>query len=877
MIKKLFIFTLMYLAFGCAYAQDSRYNYEAENKPLIQVLKDLEKTSKIRFAYAPDQLRSLKGSVKATNLSLEEILRSLLSPHKLSFEILEGKFVSVTKASSRFVRMKVIDQETGKGLPFAVAEIKGLHQGYVADANGDFQMIIDQPEDAQLVISFLGYDPIELPIADLDSAPDAGKGSVQEISMRVSNQELEEVVVKEYLNNGITTNDGGLKIRVSPNDMEILPGLAERDILLSAQILAGIGSNDETASGLVVRGSARDNTFVYWNNIPVYQTAHYFGNISSFIPSSIGEVDIYKNYIPINYTGSSAGLLLMRSKRNLTGEPVLETNINMTHADIYADVPMLKNKSNLMVAVRRSFNNLLATPTFTSLSDKLFEGSITQDVRFEFDDPDFEYNSRLVFSDLNLQWNYEPNNTDQFTFSAMRSASALEYESGDEDQLNNSTQDHTVSNLGLGLLWNRRWSDALKSDFSATHATYSMDYSLNNVREDGDVNNTNARVNEVINTEIRLTNQWAITKRQQLQFGYQFNRMDASLVVLEENRLEEDFEENTNGEGLQHSFFGEYTLKQPGGLELTAGARMIYYDNTEQLVLDPLVRVNYHVNDQLALKSSFGIYHQFLTAISDTEFSFSNTVERHWLLADNEIPAIENQQAVVGAIYHHKSWLLDLDVYHKQVDGLLARNLGPGLIDDDGGDEGLETIKGVDLTIRKKWKNARTWISYAFQDSEVDIESLELFGFNSALNIRHQLQISQTYEYGQFEFSAGVTVKSGLPFTEATGITFIDEPDADEDPEEFEAFYEINYGPTNEARINTYFRLDTSVWYKFPRQKDKKVQGEFGVSVLNVLNRDNFYNRTFFIGENEEDEVSLFRSQRRLLGITPNVSLRLRF
>ena len=124
-MKKLFILILFCLALEYTNAQEAVYNYEADEKPLIQVLKDLEKASKKRFAYAPDQLRSLKGSVKAKDQSLEEILRSLLSPHRLSFEILEDKFVSVTKASAKFVRMKALDQETGEGLPFAVAEVNG--------------------------------------------------------------------------------------------------------------------------------------------------------------------------------------------------------------------------------------------------------------------------------------------------------------------------------------------------------------------------------------------------------------------------------------------------------------------------------------------------------------------------------------------------------------------------------------------------------------------------------------------------------------------------------------------------------------------------------------------------------------------------------
>ncbi len=869
------LITIVIIAFSQnLFGQDISVDYQASDRSLVQIFRDLEKAYDLHFAYSTRELRGKKASVNAANQNLGSFLINLLRPHQLKHELVEEKFVSVTSPESVFIRAKAVDQETGESLPFATLRLKDTYQGAIADADGNFSVVIHEPLDAVLQFSFLGYQTYELNIDDYNDP------ELLQIDLVPDVRDLQEVVIREYINNGITTDDRASKITINPSEMEILPGLPERDILLSTQILAGINSNDESASGMNVRGSSRDNTFIYWNNIPIYQSAHYFGNISSFIPASIGKVDIYKNHIPVKYSGASAAMILIESRKEKITKPEFESSLNFTHADIYGRVPFLKDQGSFMFAARRSYNDLFSTPTFNALSNKLFEGTITQDVQQSVDE-NFKFNSKLTFSDFNLQWIYEPSGQDRLTVSALRSGSVLDYNSVNEEEAIESIQTHEVTNIGINAQWDHRWGERLQTNLSTSFSSYDMDYGLTEFREIGDDsdNDQASRANFLRNLEIRLSNDYALAQNHVLSFGYQMNLVDASLEINESNFFEEDFEEIIDTRGFVHGLFGDYTGKLNSNWQFGVGLRLNNYQSTGEVLIDPQLRISYDLNKNWLLKGSIGTYTQYLSAIQETEFTFSNSLEQNWIVADEDetVPLIVNRQAVVGFLFEKDGWLVDFDLYSKDLDGLIARNFGSTFGGEEGFGIGNERIQGIDLTIKRKWKNYRAWLSYGFQDSKASIPEFQLFDFTSGLNVRHQLQLSQTLSMGQFEVSLGYSIKSGLPFTNVTGLELITDPEPGEDPVDFEPFYEINFNELNSNRLPTYHRVDVSAWYKFPKIKSSKFRGEVGISILNVLDTKNLHNRTFGVEEFEDTTIGIFQLDKRLLGFTPNFSLRLKF
>jgi len=866
-------------------SQEVFVSYEAADKPLSQIFKDLEKNYDVYFAFSPGQIKGKKVSIQADSVEINIFLAQVLKPHKLVYELFEEKFISVKTPESVYLRAQVFDGETGQTLPFATARLKDTYLGGVADQDGKFRLFIDQPIDAKMEFSFLGYDSQELDLNSYES------GEEVKITLQPETQTLKRIVIKEYVNSGISSDEKASSFKIRPQEMEVLPGLSERDVMLSAQIISGINSNDETASGLNVRGSAKDNTFVYWNNIPMYQSGHYFGNISSFIPSSIGEVDIYKNYVPVKYGGASSGLMKMNSRTVNNGERDFEVSLNMTHLDAYAQLPFKKDYGAIMIAARRSYNDLWATPTFNAFSDKVFEGSITQDIQTSIN-PNFRYNSSINFGDINFQWLYEPSNRSTWRMSALYSGSAMNYDSEFDFDFGDETwfQNHNVTNLGANLTWNYRMNDNLSSEVSLSVASYDLDYGLTieyeteeeeeEEEEEDEFSERDAIINNVNNLELRTSFAWKISDKHFLNFGYQLNALSADIAIQDESFFEEDEQSTTSTEGLINAVFGELLWDPTDKLELIGALRFNHYGPSQDLVTDAQLRVNYDLTDMLVLKVATGNYNQYLTAVQDGEFSFSNTVEQHWIMADDDegIPIVSAWQTSLGFLFTKDNWLIDFDFYTKTVDGILARNMGFDFTETSGLDQGTDEILGVDLTIMKKWKDFRLWASYNFQDSQLSFDNPELqpSPFPSSFNIRHQLQASASYTAGLMEFSLGYTYKTGLPYTPTLDDPELIQP---EDPDEA-PYYALILLDLNSARQPDYHRVDASAWYKFGSTKGKKWAGEIGLSLMNVFNIRNVGRRTFAIdGDETNPTVSPDRItiDQILLGFSPNLTLRFRF
>lgn len=75
-------------------------------------------------------------------------------------------------------------------------------------------------------------------------------------------QHLEEIVIKEYLTLGVSKKKDDSSISLSPQELGILPGLTEPDVLQSIQLLPGVQSPTETAAGLYIRGGTPDQNLI---------------------------------------------------------------------------------------------------------------------------------------------------------------------------------------------------------------------------------------------------------------------------------------------------------------------------------------------------------------------------------------------------------------------------------------------------------------------------------------------------------------------------------------------------------------------------------------------------------------------------------------
>lgn len=920
-----------------------------------QILDRISELTDLRFSYPSLVLSESKITFNVNEEDLDRVLNRLLKPYRLGFEFISGDFIAIKPIEDvgvylQFVIADAIDKEP---LPFSSVQIEGSFKGTQANVDGEINYFVRDPDESVIKISYIGYEPYTL------SALDVYYQISDTLYLQPDIISLQGFVVKEYLNTGLMLDVQENSIELKPNDLNVIPGLSEPDALYSLQQIPGVSSSSETASDLNIRGGASDQVSIYWDNIPVYHSAHYFGLISSFIPSSIEDIDIYRNSVPIRFGGSASGLISMNSVSNPREKVHGNVEMNMTHFSGSVTMPLQKNKMSVYLAGRRSLNDYFQTPTFTSYDKKLFEGSrLGESQNFAIEE-EFDIEDVLLFWDVNTKFNYRINSRHQINASYFSGRNTLDFTSIDQDLRTADFQYHNVQHSGFNLNWKAEVSSNWTSEVSISSSNYSLDFEYLYQREIGNDGNELQKIfgnrvniiqdcdeeseeeceelgeeeeeeecdeeceeeeredeeenedeledpnnedkffndrfeeapdslqdrgswnNTLNNTEIKWINRIGLNSGA-IVLGAQINFMEFKYSLREENAFEYDDIRAFYEKGNSFAGFTNLNIQLFQNSDLDLGLRLNHFNFVNVTTLDPQLSYRYQW-DRILLKTSVSRKHQAIRTLQDVENSISNTTEEIWFIADREsIPLIRNEQVMAGFTFSNRGWLLDVEAYHKNLRGLTTIGYSTSGSTIDEFETGTETIQGVDILMRKRFRRLRNWISYSYSKSESNFADLSNTKFTSQLDQPHKLSINTSYSTSRFEFSLGWQYKSGLPFTplsneEAIRVEEIDDNDSDQ---EAEVYYEIEYGNLNSKRLSNYHRMDASVWYYFSGNT-RQWTGKLGLSIQNLYNRTNILNKTYFIdqdGVDDEDElVDVYAEQRQLLGFTPNITLSISF
>lgn len=856
---------LLKTTFVCAQLVD----FQCDEKPLVEVLQQLEQKQEIHFSYALSELEGIEVSFDAKTLNQRALLDSLLHGFGLHAEEKSPDFFLITEYSplqSYFLR--IVDANTLEPLPFA--SFQSLRKNYGTLVNGQGVLEVKRSMlQGDVLISYVGYQKLQGSVDLLSTVSDT-----LTIPLFRLTEGLKEVVILEYINKGIQVSNDYTTTIIEPNNVEVLPGLPEADILLSAQMLPGISSNDETASGINIRGGSKDQTLIYWDRIPIYHPAHYFGNITSFIPASVKKVEVYKNYIPARYAVASSGLLNIKSFDEVPGSVKGEVNLTSTHLDASVQVPVAKSLS-LFVAGRNSYNHLWATPAFSAYSTKLFEGSKIEVLEEEssINDEELDFESKLVFRDLNAKLIWEPGTKDFFSASVLLGSNHLGFSALDDELDNASFQDHEVLSSGFNVYHSRAWNDRWRTELSWSVADYEMVNSSRLVRvEDEDSTKDELFIsNGFRSSEFNVNTSYTLGENNHVSLGYQLNQAESDLLYEEQSLYEESFTDTLDFQNEVHGFMLSSDWQIGKYLFALAELRYDYFTAIEEGRLKPILHLKYELKPGVGFKASYGRYTQFIRTIDDPELDVTNIAERIWVLTDDEdIPLLSNQQATLGFLLQKGGWLVDLDAYYKRMDGLIASGEYTEEFDDElDFADGAGEVWGLDFMLRKKYRHYSPWLSYSYAKSTSLYPEYKESSFPSFFDRPHQLRFVNTFRWKRFEASLGWTYKSGAPYTEPLGVV--------ERVDEEDRYYAITWSDVNSKRLPVYHRLDWSVWYGFGSAQNRW-NGQLGFSVLNLYNRANVWSRTYSLEEEDEDnEPEIIEDERYFLGLTPSFSLKVSF
>jgi len=280
----------------------------------------LEKKSTYTFLYKDDVLpRKEKIDVEAVELTVTQILDDVFRNSTLSYQVLANNLVVIKPRSVQVAEIRITGKVLSSGgdpLSGATVRVKNSSLGTNTDVNGNFTLTV--PEEVTLVVSYVGYQPQELPVA----------GRTQfTIVLQTMPGNINEVVVIGYGTARKKDLTGSVST-INTRDIQNIP-VGGVDQIMQGKAAGVVVSQSTGAPGdpiaVRIRGLGTIN-----NNDPLYivDGIPTKDGINEVSPNDIESISILKDAASASIYGARAsnGVVLITTKKGRSGKPRMSLN-----------------------------------------------------------------------------------------------------------------------------------------------------------------------------------------------------------------------------------------------------------------------------------------------------------------------------------------------------------------------------------------------------------------------------------------------------------------------------------------------------------------------------------------------------------------------
>lgn len=296
------------------YSQSSRLNLKMKNASLVDVFREIERTSEFGFFFKSEELDQNKHiSVDLQNATIDEILNKILIDN-YSYKILD-KNIIITRTNisnneqQKSVTGKVTDS-TGGSLPGVSVVVKGTTTGTITDFDGNYSLA-NVPGNAILQFSFVGMKSQEIAVG--------GKTSIN-VSLADETIGIEEVVAVGYgvqKKSVVTGAISSVKSEDIRNSSNTRPEQSLQGKTSGVQIVSSSGAPGSSMK-IRVRGYSSNG-----NSDPLYIVDGLrTDDISGLEPSNIASMEVLKDGASAAIYGAEGGngVILITTKNGSAGK-----------------------------------------------------------------------------------------------------------------------------------------------------------------------------------------------------------------------------------------------------------------------------------------------------------------------------------------------------------------------------------------------------------------------------------------------------------------------------------------------------------------------------------------------------------------------------
>ncbi|WP_407430617.1 TonB-dependent receptor [Arcticibacter sp.] len=772
--------------------------------------------------------------------------------------------VFTTAYAQRKVTISGYVKDAVSGESLAGALILVPETGIKASANNyGFYSLSLHAGDYRVRYSYMGYQQEERAVS-------LRRDTALSVNLRPASNMMDEVVV-----NFSSKNDHvGKPVSVAPLTMvkvKQLPAfLGEADLIRSFQLLPGVSTVGDGASGFNVRGGGVDQNLVLIDEAPLYFTSHLFNLFSVANPDAIKDAALYKTEMPARFGGRLSSVLDIRMKDGNNQDWNFAGGLGLIASRFTAEGPLKKDKSSMIISARRSYTDVLTKQS---------------------SDPAIKDNS-IYFYDLSAKLNFTLSKKDRLFVSGYFGKDHIEAAKSFLLQWANGTG--TVR-------WNHIFNPRLFSNTSAMYSGYK--YRLGAYQDPATSFTWDA---SIIDYSLKNAYTWYPSSRNTIYFGAEValhDFMPGGAKPSNDNSIF-NYTEIPGQRAAEYNVYWDHEIALSDAISMEYGLRYSSFQSLgkgETVISDyvgpigerkepvnqrtfsdwqsikwyhslqPRVSVKVQTGEDASVKASFSRTAQNLHLVSNT---ISSSPLDIWTPSSYNVKPEIADQGSIGYFKNFKDnrYEASVELYyrklHNQIDFIDGAET---LLNEDlPGDMlfGSGRAFGSEFYLKKNAGRLNGWASYTLSRTERKINGInnDLY-FPAKYDKTHSLVLVAVYELKpRIVLSGTYNFASGIPATLPDGRF------------EFDNF-PVQYNSANfrnNYRIPSYHRLDLSATFKRKPVPGRKFTSEWVVSLFNALNRRNAF--SLYLRQNENHPTQLETVRFSMFGsVIPSVTWNFKF
>ena len=851
-----------------------------------EAVKKIESEHQVKFAFDAALLARVRVAPPTAGASLAAQIQTIIDPLRFRYEINDRVvlIIPLTEKASRRSSFsgKVIDEQSGEPLPYAILTIPEV--GIYTTTNQDgFFNFIDVPYDTSLIqVSYLGYAHKALRIKDFNP-----QVHTHAIKMSHADRELDEVTISNFAHKAFLTHATPSHLSINLNKFNSLANFGELNPFRAVQLFPGVSANNETASGLEIRGGDSGQNLVLFDGFTVYHLDHFYGIYSAFNADVIKDIQLYKSGYGASWGTRVSGVLDITSKLGNINKVAGKVGINLMSASATLEAP-ISTKTSLLLAGRRAYSDIIESDLYKKLFDYAAKNELQSTFTTQQRRKQSPIESSFYFYDINAKLTHRFDADNLLQISYYEGADHLKQrgEAGvslaEDSIVNKRTTEFTQwGNQSGSVAYSRQWSAKLytKVGIAGTRFFRNQNYQVDDIDPSkqalpGELHQADSR-NQLEEYSLKLKGAYKFDDHHSIKAGLYslFNRIGYRVINNHQPVVDKRIIPNASSAYLSGAFTS-YLFSPNTKWNIEMGIRASVYSLSSSVYWEPRFSLSYKWFKLLTLKGAIGKYYQFISNIRNENASIRTINDGNfWYIGGTRrIPITDANHYVLGFTLHSPWFELDAEAFYKRIFG---RNryfltyaeddpsyLLPQLLIGD------EKIQGIELLLKKQTKAYNGWLAYTLSSSQNRFEKLEQGNyFPSDADVRHEVKWVNLFHLKRWELSATWMYSSGRPYSVIAydvvgdeGLTF----DLSED-----------YRP-NIKRLPDYHRLDIGASYAIPTSKDTTLK--LGINILNVYHRKNV--RSIIQYDYYKNGIELIASQQQkvdLLGLTPSCFVKFSF